>query len=502
MPSPDRTYPAAEGAGPARSRVAADDPLEAAVSALTGPELQHVVDLVAWPERGPGAEGDIIVANAAGRARLSAGCPEGELLAGVNPVANQDPLHATPREAALADPSPPNSRNAYPLAFARLSSAFADVERSPDLVVVHTPRHHWPERGGHLGEHGSLDAGQSRAPLLLSGAGIAARGMLPRAARVVDVGPTLAALCGADMPGADGAALTDLIESGARPRHVIGLLWDGANANDLYAMAAAGELPSVARLLERGCALQGGAVAEFPSVTLVNHTSAITGVGPGRHGIVGNVFHDRVTGEQVLANDSGTWHRACELLRPGVQTVFEAVGGGACVNEPVDRGADYSTMALIRASGKAGGASALNDALPSPADDPLADQGWVARAPHYAWSSQVDALGLAQVCQLFSGEAPLPGLTWWNTTLTDTGHHGGGPYSPESRAAMRDADHRLSALLALLDKQGLTDDVAFLLTADHGSEGADPGCTGDWDAALQQTGITYRDEGFGAIYLS
>lgn len=505
VPSPDRTYPVAEGAAPASglspSQTSPSQMLAAAVQVLTDPALEHVVDLVAWPERGRDGETDVVVANCRGRARLTAQRPRGELLEGEHPVANQDPLHSTPRQAALTDPSPPNARNSYPFAYARLTSAFGDPERSPDLVVVHTPRHHWPERGGHLGEHGSLDAGQSRAPLILSGAGIAARGMLPRAARVVDIGPTLAALCGADMPGVDGVPLADLLEPGTGPPFVVGLLWDGANANDLYAMAAGGELPAVARLLEHGGALQGGAIAEFPSVTLVNHTSALTGLGPGRHGIVGNVFHDRRDGERVLANDAATWHRACDLLRPAVRTVFEAVGGGACVNEPIDRGADYSTFGLVRASGQSGGAGALSDALPPAADDTLADQSWVAREGHYAWSSQVDALGLTQVCQLWSAEPGPPRLTWWNTTLTDTGHHGGGPYSPESRAALRDADRRLGAFLDLLDAQGLTEHVAFLLTADHGSEGADPGCTGDWDEALQQAGIAFRDEGYGSIYL-
>lgn len=505
MPKPDRSYPTVTGGTAAvtgGTAAAADaGTLAEAVRVLTAPALEHVVDLVAWPEPGPGGVTDVVVANSRGRARLTSQCPRGELVDGEHPIADQDPLHGTPRDAAAADPSPPNARNSYPFAYARLTSAFADAGRSPDLVVIHTPRHYWPERGGHFGEHGSLDTAQSRAPLLLSGAGVSARGMLPRSARVVDIGPTLAAMCRAAFPASEGAPLADLLDTEARGRYVVGLLWDGSNANDLYAMAASGELPAVARLLEQGCALQGGAIAEFPSVTLVNHTSALTGVGPGRHGIVGNVFHDRATGEQVLANDSATWHRACDLLRPKVTTLFEAVGGGACVNEPIDRGADYSTFALVRASGESSGARALNDALPSPTDDPLADQEWVARDPGYAWSSQVDALGLAQVCQLWSGETPPPRLMWWNTTLTDTGHHGGGPYSPESRASMRDADRRLGAFLTLLDAQGLAGEVDVLLTADHGSEAADPACTGDWDEALQQAGIAFRDEGYGSIYL-
>src|SRR4051812_37215943 len=288
------------------------------------------------------------------------------------------------------------------------------------------------------------------------------------------------------------------------------------------APAGRGAPPAVARLLERGGALLGGAVAEFPSVTLVNHTSALTGVGPGRHGIVGNVYFDRSTGAQVLANDAATWHLAGSLLRPGVRTVFEALrpeaegevteGDGshdpvstACINEPTDRGADYSTLALVRSSGSSDGSKSLRNVLPDPALDLHATQRHVAACDDYAWSTQVDAFGLVQMQQLFSGTDPRwptpPRLTWWNTTLTDAAHHEGGPYSDVARASLADADRRLNVFLDLLEARGLLDSAAFLLTADHGSEGADPSCTGDWDVALERAGVVFRDEGYGAIYL-
>jgi hypothetical protein len=479
--------------------------LARAVAVLTAPDLADVVDLVAW------ADGDWLhVANAAGAARIPLAAPAGgwQVLHGRNPVEHQDPLHGVPRAAALADPSPPNARNSYPLAGPRLASVLADPTRSPDVVVVHTAGHYWPERGGHLGEHGSLDAGQSRAPLLLAGAGVRARGLLDRHARVVDVAPTLAALAGVELPGVDGAPLADLLDDGyaAAPRHVIGLLWDGANCNDLLALAAEGELPNVARLLARGCALTGGAVAEFPSVTLTNHTSALTGVGPGRHGILNNVYFDRAAGRQIVTNDVKAWHTACGQLRPGVRTVFEAVTAGrpdattACVNEPIDRGATYSTFELIRALASLDGPGGLADHLPPGDSDPHTSHDWAAADPDYGWSSRVDALGLKQVLDLWERAEP-PALTWWNNTVTDTGHHGGGPYSAESRASLRDADRRLGVFLDLVDTRGLTNRTAVLLTADHGSEGARVDCRGDWDEALRAAGVTFRDEGYGFLYL-
>ncbi|MDQ1698537.1 MAG: phosphonoacetate hydrolase [Frankiaceae bacterium] len=476
------------------------DARDRAVEVLCDPSLSHVVDLVAWPE----SADRVVVANASGAARLS--LDGATVLHGRNPVADQDPLAFTPLTAELADPSPANDDNSYPFAYERLSSLFA-AAAAPDLVVVHTGKHYWPEQGGHLGEHGSLNVVQSRAPLILSGAGVVGRGLLPSAARVVDVGPTLAWLAGVplgQLGDMDGAALVDLAVAGPA-RHVVGLLWDGCNSNSLYAMAASGELPNVARLLASGCALRGGAIAEFPSVTLVNHTSALTGVGPGRHGIVNNAYFDRRSAVQVLTNNAATWHRWSEWLAPGVRTVFERVDGPtASVNEPVDNGADYSTFGLVRAGGSGDGAkSMMDDFLPDPHADVLATQEHVAANKDYAWSSSVDAIGVEQVLGLWpaGSSGDWPRLMWWNTLLTDTGHHEGGPHSPIAMDAMRDADRRLGVFLDHLDRIGVLGSTAFLLTSDHGSEGADPSCRGDWDQPLRDAGIEFRDEANGFIYL-
>ncbi|HXU97470.1 MAG TPA: alkaline phosphatase family protein [Jiangellaceae bacterium] len=486
--------------------------LDRAVAALTAPELADIVDLVAWPDR----DGGVMVANSAGTARLRPDEPA-DVVDGVNPVADQNPMAFLPYERELADPSPPNVRNAYPYAAERLLSFFADTGRAPDLAIIHTPPHYYPEAGGHPGEHGSLDVVQSRAPLLLSGAGVAASGLVDGHVRLPDIGPTLAWLCGVEpddqagrLVDAAGAPLDGIVFGslvGRDARWVVGVLWDGAHCGDLLHLAAEGELPAIARLLDRGCALRGGAIAEFPSVTLTNHTSILTGVGPGRHGVLGNVFYDRRARRSVNTNDATTWHRTAEWLRPGVATVFELVREAnpealsACVNEPVDRGADYSTMQIIRNTGAADGATSLASALPDPAGSiHLHNRTHVADG-YYAWATQVDDAGLDQVLSLWNRPAEAPLLTWWSSSVTDAGHHAGGPRSEIARDSLRDADHRLGAFLDHLDRIGATDEVIVILTADHGFEGADPGCRGGWDGALRNAGVQFRDEGPGFIYL-
>ncbi|MCA1823556.1 MAG: nucleotide pyrophosphatase, partial [Frankia sp.] len=146
------------------------------MAVLTDESLVHVVDLVAF------VDGDEIeVRNSRGASRFARSDPSAgaTLVEGRDPIANTDPLALSPLTAELASPHATNAQNAYPWARERLADLLADP-RAPDIVVVHTPAHYWPERGGHLGEHGSLDVLQSRAPLLLSGAGVSASGVLDR----------------------------------------------------------------------------------------------------------------------------------------------------------------------------------------------------------------------------------------------------------------------------------------------------------------------------------
>ena len=488
----------------------------AAVAALTTTELSSIVDLVVWVEE---VEGEPVAhaANHLGSVRLRPGGVH-EVLSGTDPIGSEDPLAFLPYSTEIEAEGPRTSTaNAYPYAAERILSLFGDPTRSPDLAIVHTPRHFFPDEGGHVGEHGSLDVVQSRAPLLLAGAGVRRLGYVDGHARLVDVGPTLAALCGVpadDLRDAggeplDGQLLDAYLDPAVTPRAVVGILWDGAHCGELLHLAEAGELSAVARLIERGVALRGGAVAEFPSVTLTNHTSILTGVGPGRHGVLGNVFYDRKTGERVVPNDETTWHRSAEWLRPGVRTIFEMVAKHvdfegfprtACIDEAIDRGSDFSTMKVIRESGSSDGAGGLDDRLPPAEQSPFLGERAFLDDAYFRWAVRVDDLGLAQVRELFSHRARMPRFTWWANVVTDAGHHGGGPRSARARDSLRQSDARLGVFLDHLAALGVLDDIAFVLTADHGFERSDRAVTGSWRPALESLGMPFRDEGPGFLY--
>jgi len=317
--------------------------------------------------------------------------------------------------------------------------------------VIHTASHNWADHGGHLGEHGSLGLVQARAPFIVAGAGAQKLGMADIGCRLVDVAPTTLRLLGDDsehlaLSHQDGSVIDALIEQPGRARHLVGLLWDGANSNVIYDLAGRGEAPNVARLIGEGTALRYGALASLPTVTLANHTAILTASHSGHHGILHNAWVDRSTGEQVVTNSPATWATCMRWLNPGVETMYHAAkrarpGTTASINEPCDRGADYSTFGLVR-NGK------LPPLAPGPDDLPDSTARFVRPSKDYRWASRTDHTAVEQFHRLWndrSGDPPV--FTWVNFTLTDSAFHKGGPYSDMAVSAVRDSDAWLGRIL-------------------------------------------------------
>jgi hypothetical protein len=479
-----------------------------ALTVLLDPALAPIVDMVLWSPAPDRYE----AASAQGRVRFERRDGGFSVLGveGADPLADQSPDRLAGLPAELADPHPSRSANAYPFAYEQVAQLF-DHPAAPDLCVVHSAAHNWEEAGGHRGEHGSLGVVQARAPFVIAGKGVRADGLVARVGRLVDVAPTVAALLGVDprddgtlLAGQDGGVRDDVLD-GDHPSHVVGFLLDGANPNVLYALAAAGEAPNLARLMAAGTAYEYGAMAGMPTVTLANHTSIITGRYPGHHGILHNAWYDRATGEQIITNSQATWPWSMQHCLDGVESIHDAVhrtwpdAFTASVNEPCDIGADYSTFDVFRK----GDVPPIPD---SPHGLPHVTERFVRPHKDYAWSTVVDHMGTEQAVGIWSGryrdvDYPAPTFMWCNYTLTDSAFHIGGPHSEIADASVRDTDARLGEVLAAVERAGAYDDTAFVLVADHGMQQTDPAVRGDWDVALREHGIRFRDEGYGFLYL-
>ncbi len=235
-------------------------------------------------------------------------------LEGRNPLADQSIDRFSPLEAERANPYPGRADNAYPFAYEQAAQLF-DAEAAPDLVAIHTAAHNWEDQGGHRGEHGSIDVVQARAPFIVAGAGVKQQGIVNDGCKLIDVAPTVLQLMGAPritgrgldgreasdvfLARQDGVAQSSVIDDRERPpEHVVGFLFDGANANVLYDFAMQGDAPNVRRLIDMGTAFGHGAMSSLPTVTLANHTSILTGAYPGHHGILNNAWWDRDKGSR------------------------------------------------------------------------------------------------------------------------------------------------------------------------------------------------------------
>jgi phosphonoacetate hydrolase len=271
-------------------------------------------------------------------------------------------------------------------------------------------------------------------------------------------------------------------------------------------MAASGAAPNLARLMAMGTTFRHGAMAGMPTVTLANHTSILTGVLPGHHHILHNAWWDRGTGEVVTTNSPAAWPTAMTRLAPGVETLHDAVHRAepgaftAAVNEPADLGADYSTFDYFR----------RGDIPPfprTPDDLPHVTHRFASELGDYRWSTLIDHMAVGQAVGIWDGHLlgtaydRRPRFMWVSLGLTDSAFHAGGPRSEIAEAAVVDCDGRIGEILAAIERAGAFDDCAFAVVADHGMEETDPQVRGDWDAALAQAGIPFRDEGHGFIYL-
>ncbi|MDA8380123.1 MAG: alkaline phosphatase family protein [Actinomycetota bacterium] len=495
---------------------APDDRRERALDILCSDELEPIVELVAWSmgqdRFGVRAHDGCVIY---GRVRDGHGWSYSiESVDGRNPLADQATGRFIGIDQLRASPYPDRRANSYPHAYDELAQIF-DHRDAPDVYAVHTAAHNWEERGGNRGEHGSVDSVQSRAVFLAAGSGIRSLGEQDRSCRIIDIAPTVLALLGARPSGGvgpnggpradallarqDGEIIPELIDPAASPpAHVVCVLIDGCNLDVARDLAARGEAPSLARLIATGSLFTHGAIASSPTVTLPNHTSAITGSQPAHHGILHNAWRDRATGARIVTESPATWAFAMNNLSSDVETLFAAVARSvpgarsAAINEPCDTGADFSTFAHVRAGAMPAIDSAGSGIPHANAEHTAADEG-------YSWCSMIDHAAVNQFVQQWSDGPPT--FTWINFTLVDTAGHKGGPDSPIARAAIHDTDARLGELLATIDDSGKSGSTAIFVLSDHGMEDTNPAVKGDWQAALDAAGIPVTDEQ-GFLYLT
>ena len=120
---------------------------------------------------------------------------------------------------------------------------------------------------------------------------------------------------------------------------------DGSEPEYIERAIADGIMPNMAGILEKGADLR--AASAMPSFTNPNNLSIVTGRPPAVHGIAGNFFLDRETGEKVMMNDP-------KFLRaPTIFSAFQKEGAKIAVITAKDKLRRLLGHGLVTGEGRA-----------------------------------------------------------------------------------------------------------------------------------------------------
>ena len=249
-----------------------------------------------------------------------------------------------------------------------------------------------------------------------------------------------------------GSALAAVEVNGRRyrlpQRPVAVLCLDGWDPSYLDVSLAAAEIPAIAACRDQGHL--GRAASAMPSFTNPNNLSIVTGVPPAVHGVSGNFYLDRRTGETVMVTGD------TELQSPTILAAMASAGVPTAVVTAKDKLRRALAKGLpIGPRGIAVSAERADEAqvathgvgeLPAFVGAPVPNQ----------YSADLSLFVLdAGLALLRAGRAQLLYLS-----LSDYVQHRHAPEEPEARAFLRAVDTRIGALMAA--------GALVAATADHG----------------------------------
>jgi predicted AlkP superfamily pyrophosphatase or phosphodiesterase len=228
------------------------------------------------------------------------------------------------------------------------------------------------------------------------------------------------------------------------------------------------ELPTLRKLAAEGARAEG-MVCSFPTVTWPNHTTLVTGVKPGKHGVIGNSYLDRTTAESVGLILDPVFDMDQVVKVP---TIFD-----------VAHRAGLKTAGIIWPSTR--NAKSLDLTVPDMrSDDEWQKYGtasWLAELKaegipvdkHGAWFKDSAAGGpkrdwLYTRMAVQALERHAPNLLLLHLIEVDHVEHATGPQSPEAYWAVKYADDRLRDVVEAVKRSSMADRTTIIVTSDHG----------------------------------
>jgi predicted AlkP superfamily pyrophosphatase or phosphodiesterase len=249
-------------------------------------------------------------------------------------------------------------------------------------------------------------------------------------------------------------------------RHVILISVDGLA--HYYFDDPKAEMPTIRRLAAEGARAKQ-MTTSLPTVTWPNHTTLVTGVHAGKHGVIGNDFFDRKEQKVVAYIPDPVFNKDEIVKTPTIYDVAHEAGlstAGVCW--PASRGAktwtwtipdvfeqatfeQYSTPSLLAECREAG--------IPYEKQNEWCKLG-TAGKPMRDWLYANIATHIIRKHK--------PGLMCLHYMSVDGLQHGYGSKTPEGYWAINDSDNRVRQIVEAVEEAGLKDKTTFVVTADHG----------------------------------
>ncbi|MGA8469994.1 MAG: alkaline phosphatase family protein [Pseudolabrys sp.] len=252
----------------------------------------------------------------------------------------------------------------------------------------------------------------------------------------------------------------------AKPeRHVVVVVWDGMRPDFVTEQ----NTPTLWKLAREGITFRNHH-AVFPSATMVNGTAIVTGVYPGKNGIIANhVYrpdidpHHSIDVELPAVVKKGDEVSGGKyILVPTIAELVQHAGGRTVIASAktvgllLDRQADVGTAknCVTLFAGKSLPAEIIPSIAATLGPFPsghLQQDAWTTKAmTDCFWKDGVPALSV-----LWLGE---PDLT----------QHESAPGAPAALAAIKSADENLAAVLSALDQRDARGSTDVFIVSDHG----------------------------------
>jgi predicted AlkP superfamily pyrophosphatase or phosphodiesterase len=225
------------------------------------------------------------------------------------------------------------------------------------------------------------------------------------------------------------------------------------------------EMPTIRQIAAEGVRAEK-MKCSMPTVTWPNHTTLVTGVHPGKHGVIGNAYLDRSKGESVPLIPDPLFNKEEIVKTPTIYDVAKAGGlKTAAIIWPASRGAktldwtvpDVFSNALFQGHASPG----LIDEFKAAGIEADKQEEWCKTGK----GEDRDRMYVQMLNHVVRKHRPNVALL--HLVEVDHIEHAKGPQSPEAYAAVKFADDRVREVWDEL-KKSFPGKATLIVASDHG----------------------------------